>query len=661
MNNTKNVNKVISRINLSTDSIITRTYSSSSSKKISFDPNNVDVKTLADINYKRSLPMLSKEISNKLREYLIPKPLYFDVEEYKKSVQKAERHKRGEISTTLLADEQENINNEYIFKEDIYMTENIWSSHDIMLTSNFIDLSKYIDTDAYNYKKDVNSFFNKRLKIINLANLITDNIRYNSDVEQLFSIFNILMNAYMNRLNHKTVNQLDKLVLHQFKTYTDGKDFSLLIKQMIGLATKTAVQGDFVKSGIMVEKILINCFGNQVPSNDILFFSLILSTIGKTAIVNKKVHFFDKNTKTTYKQWMRLNARNMVTSIKHSTLIRINELEEFHFENADLINHQLKKMIYELDWKLLDPENLVGGNIIQFIGLNHADNLDEFVTSRYLNKDSNANFKINNNLLNSLVLTYCKNFDVIKAMQLVDTLLGLNETKLIDSLSFKDISFKIPYNTIMGYLLDDILLETNNILNNEPSTRNGKDRLKVFNSNDNLTAKYQFYLDVKKLFVKKWTNLNKNHNNFVLDNNNLDAHLKIFLDKQMYFIKYYEYESELFNIEFMELFNIILENELNLTVYFESKSMKKVKEIYTIIMNEILPRFENANVGLEFIDNYYTNILLKHTGNVSQIPQYSEEKQRDLNLFETRFEEFKNQRDADRLAEEEREESIIGY
>lgn len=651
----KNVRKIISPANSSTAIIITRSYG----KKISFDPNNVDTKTLAEVNYKRSLPILSKELSNKLREYLIPKPLFFDINEYKKSIQKAERHKRGEISTTLLNDEAPDNHGEYIFKDDVHLNENIWSSNDIMLTKNFIDLAKYIDTDAYNYKRDINIFFNKRLKIINLANLITDNIRYNSEVEELYSIFNILMNAYMTRLNFKTIRQLDKLVLHQFKTYSDGKDYSLLINQMIGLANKVAVQGNFVKSGMMVELILANCYGNQVPSNDLLFFSLILSTIGKTAVTNKKVHFFDKNPKTTYKQWMRLNARNMITSIKNSTLIRINELEEFQFENSDLLNHQLKQMVYGLNWKSLDPENLLGGNIIQYIGLHDPENLDEFVSSRYLNKDNNENLKINNNLLNSLVLTYCKNFDVIKAMQVVDTLLSLNETKLVDSLNFKDISFKIPYNTIMGYLIDDIVLETNSILNNEVSTRNGKDRLKVYNTNTNLLSKYQFYLDVKKLFVKRLTSLNKNHNNFVLDNNNLDAHLKIFLDKPLFFIKYYEYESELFNTEFMDLFKIILANELNLTVHLESKTIKKLHEVYTVILNEILPRLEDYNVGLEFINNYYEYVLIKHTGNSDQILQYAGEKQKDLALFEARFEEFKSQRDADRLAEEERMDSRV--
>ncbi|XBW38034.1 hypothetical protein QEN19_003619 [Hanseniaspora menglaensis] len=658
MNTSKTVNKLVLGGNFSVKNTLVRSYSS---EKISFDPNNVDLKTLAEINYKRSLPMLSKEISNKLRDYLITKPAFFDVEEYKNNLHKAERIKRGEVSTILLDEDQGNINNEYVFKDEISMNENIWSSHDIMLTSNFIDLAKYTDTEAYNYKKDINNFFNKRLKMINLANLITDNIRYNSDVEQLLSIFNILMSSYMNRLNHKTINQLDKLVLHQFKMYSDGKDFSLLIKEMVGLATKVAVQGDFIKSGMMVEKILENCYNNRVPSNDPLFFSLILSTIGKTALVNNKVHFFDKNTKTTYKQWMRLNARNMVTSIKHSSMVRINELEDFQFDNAELVNHQIKEMVYQLNWKQLDPENLLGGNIIQYVSLNDPSKLDEFVSSRYLNKNDGDNLKINNNLLNSLVLTYCKNFDVIKAMQLVDTLLGINESKVVDSLSFKDISFKIPYNTIMGYLIDSIILETNSILNNEAVTRNGKDRLKVYNADENLTAKYQFYLEVKRLFVKKWTNLNKTHNNFISDNNNLDAHLKIFLDKQLYFIKFFEYEHELFNMEFIELFNIIVENELNLTVYFESKSVKKINEIYSIILNEILPRLEDANVGLQFINNYYTNILIKHAGSPNQILQYSDEKQRDLSVFQARFEEFKSQRDADRLAEEEREESIIGY
>ncbi|KAL6935611.1 hypothetical protein ACO0R3_000663 [Hanseniaspora guilliermondii] len=629
INNRNNVSKIVRCTKPSSSLIQYRTNTISS------------INDQADAQYKKNLKRITKEISNDLTEYLTPMPNYFNKRHYEKVNRHINEHNKLSLSIkkAAVADNDEMVSIDsiiYTQSPELKKVSIGWDSNYDSLMSEFLDVYKSVENCGHDVPRQVinkvNNFFNHQLP----ANYLTTFFAYSFKAEinraNIRKIVNILINTYtrsnVNNFERCSGNIVDNIIFNHLSCYDSKNGLSGLasaleidterVSRVILLDTiekyihRLEFLGDFEMALRCLSDLLENCLDNKIPISNINIIQRCLSLIGKGIVIHKKSHFAPRSRRNPFNPWMKLNS--ILLSCKINNLTRYN-LEQFTYQNVknhELYIEQLKNIISDTDWKVIDPDNLTGGSIIEFLGIENPEILDDYITSQYLNTDKAKNLSLNNDVLKSVCMTYCQIYDVHKAVDTVDVLLKHNSREL-DSMGVLDVSYKIPYTTIMGYLLDDIMttiIKTANVKDCEASEKPTV-YLDMFTKSDELNEKYQMFMGIQQIIVNK--NLeSKSNYSLIGDVNNLSGHVRILFDSYLGFLKFMDYQSEKMNLDFIEYFKSALVDELKGAAGIEYKGFEEVMHLFHSILYHILPRLSNVEVGEEFIDFFYNEILIKH-------------------------------------------------
>ncbi|CAI8507770.1 unnamed protein product [Hanseniaspora opuntiae] len=576
----------------------------------------------ADVQYERNLKRITKEISDDLTEYLTPMPNYFNKRQYEKARRHHSEHKRLPITIKKVAGGE---NDEVVSLDSIIYKQSPelkkisigWDSNYGSLMSEFLDVYKSVEDCGHELPKQVinkvNNFFSQQLPANYLTTFFAYSYKIETDKTTLRRIFRILTNTYMrsnvNNFEKCSGNIVDNIIFNHLSSYDSKGALS---------ACATTLEIDTEKC---LGDLLENCLDNKIPISNTNLIQRCLSLIGKGIVIHKKSHYAPRSKRNPFNPWMKLNS--ILLSCKINNFTRYN-LEQFSYQNIknhELYIEQLKSIISDTNWKVIDPDNMVGGSIIEFLGVENPEILDDYITANYLNTNKTKNLSLNNDVLKSVCMTYCQVFDVHKAVDTVDVLLKHNSREY-DSMGVLDVSYKIPIH------------HHNGTLSNE------------------LNEKYQMFMGIQQIIVNKNLEAENNYS-LIGDVNNLSGHVRILFDSYLGFLKFMDYQSESMNMDFIDYFKNALVSELKGAAGIEYKGFDEVMYFFHSILYHILPRLSNVEVGEEFIDFFYSEILIKHCINSKETKDYEKDAEVYKMVLKEKFEYHSSRKEVDQSKEHE--------
>lgn len=637
---------------------------------VQYKTSAVSVKEEADIRYKKDLKNISKEIFNDLTEYLTPKPNYFNRRQYERAFKKSYTTKKLPITINSKSalDTEEHVSMESIEINKSPELQKIsigWDTEYRGLMNEFIELYQSLDNcgpDNIPVKliKELNHFLTHKLPACYFDTFFAYSFKVESDKTTLKTIVNILMNTYnrckINDFRACSGNILDNIIFNHMSAYDSNKVLDVYKVQESGLTydteniSKTLLLNAMEKYIHRMEymshfelgtetliELLDNCLDGQIPNNHPNLIQRCLNLIGKGIVLNQKSHYAPRSSRNPFQPWIKLSSIQLSTGLG---FLARNNLEEFALhdsKNKEIYNQQLKSLIFSTNWKIIDPNNFVGGSVIEFLGMEEPEILDDYITSNYLNTNKSKNLRLNNDVLKSICMTYCQLFDVHKAVNTIDILLK-HDTRLYDSMSLVDVSYKVPYATIMSYLLEDIMAsirKTTNVSMMDQNER-GVAFNNAFSMNGELLEKYEVAMGIQQIIVNKTLEARKN-SEYVGDVNNTSGHIRTLFDSYMVFLRFLDFQSEKVNLDFIDYFKSIMADELRGAAGIEYKGFDEVMYLFHTTLYNILPRLSNVEIGEEFIDYFYTEILIKHCIVSEQTINYARDAEIYKNLFREKF------------------------
>jgi len=99
-----------------------------------------------------------------------------------------------------------------------------------------------------------------------------------------------------------------------------------------------------------------------------------------------------------------------------------------------------------------------------------------------------------------------------------------------------------------------------------------------------------------------------------------------------------DYQSEKMNLDFIDYFKNVMADELKGAAGIEYKGFDEVMYFFHSILYNILPRLGNVEVGEEFIDYFYKEILIKHCMSSNETVNYEKDAEVYKMLFKEKFE-----------------------
>ena len=630
----------------------------------------LSIKEQADAQYKKDLKKISKEISNDLTEYFTPMSNYFNRRQHERNHRHANNLSKLPISIKNKAatDTEEHVNAssiKYTPSSEIRKISIGWDSNYGSLMSEFIEIYQSLEECGIEHipvklVDKVNFFFSQQLPANYLNTFFAYSFKTESDKVILKQIVTILMNTYtrskVNNFTKCSGNIVDNIIFNHLSTYdtekvlnslaldsdllfdTENISKTLLLDTIDKYIHRMEFLGNFELATESLTELLENCLDKKIPNNNPNLIHRCLNLIGKGILINQKSHYAPRSLRNPFNPWMKLNS--IMLSCKLTKYVRYN-LEQFAYydsKNKDLYIQQLKNIIFNTNWKVIDPNNLVGGSIIEFLGIENPESLDEYITTNYLNTNKSKNLSLNNDVLKSICMTYCQIFDVHKAVDTVDILLKHNDREY-DSMSVADVSYKIPYSTIMNHLLEEItssISKSVNVNNLDPQQK-GAIHLDAFSQNSELSQKYEMFMGIQQIIISK--NIESRDNYGIIgDINNLSGHVRILFDSYLMFLKFMDYQSEKMNLDFIDYFKNVMADELKGAAGIEYKGFDEVMYFFHSILYNILPRLGNVEVGEEFIDYFYKEILIKHCMSSNETVNYEKDAEVYKMLFKEKFE-----------------------